>query len=68
MDAVYFCADAPNSDDETVVESPDRKSGPGMLIQAAHDMVLDLSTSWMVGDRLSDVLAGVHTAVPLDSG
>ena len=60
LDAVYFCADAPKSDDETIVEYPDRKPGPGMLIKANNDMTLDLTTSWMVGDRLSDVLAGVH--------
>ena len=35
-----------------------RKSGPGMLLQAAKDHTLDLATSWMVGDSLSDVLAG----------
>ena len=60
VDAIYFCPIAPNSDDETIVEYPDRKPGSGMLLKAAHDMVLDLSKSWMVGDRLSDVLAGIY--------
>jgi len=35
-----------------------RKPGPGMLMQAAKDFNLDLSTIYMVGDRPSDVLAG----------
>lgn len=40
------------------VDSPLRKPGPGMLLQAAQDHDLDLSRSWMIGDKRSDVLAG----------
>ena len=29
-----------------------------MLLRAAADLNLDLETSWMVGDLISDVLAG----------
>lgn len=35
-----------------------RKPAPGMLMQAAKDMEIDLSRSWMVGDKLLDVQAG----------
>jgi histidinol-phosphate phosphatase family protein len=35
-----------------------RKPGPGMLVQAATDFNLDLSKTFMVGDRLTDVQAG----------
>jgi histidinol-phosphate phosphatase family protein len=58
IDAVYHCPDVPASDDRTVVENPDRKPGPGMLLRAAVDLKLDLGNSWMVGDLISDVLAG----------
>lgn len=58
LDAIYYCPEAPTENDETVIESPDRKPGPGMLIQAAEDLNLDLVNSWMVGDRVSDILAG----------
>ena len=58
IDAVYYCPDVPAGDDRTVVENPDRKPGPGMLLRAAADLKLDLGTSWMVGDLISDVLAG----------
>ncbi len=58
LDAIYYCPDVPAGDDRTVVESPDRKPGPGMLLRAAADLNLDLETSWMVGDLISDVLAG----------
>jgi D-glycero-D-manno-heptose 1,7-bisphosphate phosphatase len=35
-----------------------RKPKPGLLFQAAHDFDIDLSSSFMVGDRWSDVEAG----------
>lgn len=40
---------------------PDRKPNPGMLLRAAAEHDLDLSRSWMIGDRESDILAG-HAA------
>jgi D,D-heptose 1,7-bisphosphate phosphatase len=60
IDAIYYCPDAPGSDDRTIVESSDRKPGPGMLLRAAADLNLDLGASWMVGDLISDVLAGLN--------
>jgi D-glycero-D-manno-heptose 1,7-bisphosphate phosphatase len=35
-----------------------RKPAPGMLLAAAHELGLDLSASFMVGDRWRDVEAG----------
>jgi D-glycero-D-manno-heptose 1,7-bisphosphate phosphatase len=35
-----------------------RKPRPGMLLQAAEDHKIDLSRSFMVGDRWSDIVAG----------
>jgi histidinol-phosphate phosphatase family protein len=35
-----------------------RKPQPGMLLRAAKEHRLDLRTSWMIGDSLSDVKAG----------
>lgn len=58
IDAIYYCPDMPASEDQTVVETPDRKPGPGMLLRAAADLQLDLTASWMIGDLMSDVLAG----------
>jgi histidinol-phosphate phosphatase family protein len=37
---------------------PTRKPNPGMLFEAANWHNLDLSKSWMVGDRMTDVEAG----------
>jgi len=60
LDAVYYCPDAPRGDDRTVVENPDRKPGPGMIHRATRELGLDLDASWMVGDLISDVLAGLN--------
>ena len=35
-----------------------RKPKPGMLLAAAHDLEIDLSRSFMVGDRWRDIEAG----------
>jgi len=35
-----------------------RKPNPGLFFQAAKELSLDLSQSWMVGDAWSDLLAG----------
>jgi histidinol-phosphate phosphatase family protein len=60
FDALYHCPVAPALTDRTIVEHVDRKPGPGMLLRAAQDLGLDLSRSWMIGDAVSDVLAGLH--------
>lgn len=38
-------------------DHPARKPNPGMLLQAASDLALDLTTSWLVGDKASDIEA-----------
>lgn len=39
-------------------DHPARKPNPGMLLLAREHMGVDLSASWIVGDRALDVLAG----------
>lgn len=58
IDALYFCPLAPTQKDPRVIEDPMRKPGPGMLLAGARDHDIDLAASWMVGDTLSDMLAG----------
>lgn len=60
LDAIYHCPHAPQGRDSMVVEHPDRKPAPGMLLRAARDLGLDLNASWMIGDLISDVLAGLN--------
>jgi D-glycero-D-manno-heptose 1,7-bisphosphate phosphatase len=43
--------------------APRRKPAPGMLLDAAEALGLDLSRSWMVGDRWKDVECGQNAGV-----
>ncbi|MGB8170509.1 MAG: HAD family hydrolase [Chthoniobacteraceae bacterium] len=52
IDATYLCAEHPDT------ASDRRKPGPGMLLEAARDLRIDLARSWMVGDRTGDLVAG----------
>jgi D-glycero-D-manno-heptose 1,7-bisphosphate phosphatase len=58
LDGIYYSTAVPDSSDRSRIEHPDRKPGPRLLLRAACELGLDLSSSWMVGDMLSDVLAG----------
>ncbi len=61
FEALYYCPEVPPpGDDRTLVTHGERKPGPGMLLRGAADLGLDLSRSWMVGDMISDVLAGIN--------
>jgi D,D-heptose 1,7-bisphosphate phosphatase len=61
LDGIYYCPEAPSRDgDRTALDHPDRKPGPGMLHRAARELGLDLSRSWMIGDMISDALAGTN--------
>ncbi len=57
--AAYHCPDHPTEGLGVYRrDNPWRKPGPGMILQAAADLSLDLASSWAVGDRMSDVAAG----------
>jgi D,D-heptose 1,7-bisphosphate phosphatase len=61
LDGVYYCPEVPATDDDRLaITHGDRKPGPGMLLRAGRELGLDLSTSWMIGDMISDVLAGIN--------
>lgn len=52
FDGCYFCPHDPKD------KCTCRKPEPGLLLQAAAEMDLDLKRSWMIGDKLSDIIAG----------
>jgi D-glycero-D-manno-heptose 1,7-bisphosphate phosphatase len=52
LDAIFTCF----HDDADQCDC--RKPKPGLLFRAAHDLHIDLSSSFMVGDRWRDVVAG----------
>jgi histidinol-phosphate phosphatase family protein len=59
IDAVYMCPHKPDDGCSC------RKPNPGLLLQAAKELSLDLPRSWMIGDAWSDVLAGQSAGVRL---
>lgn len=63
VDGIYYCPIAPKESDQRTIEHPDRKPGPGMLLRAAKEHQLDLARSWMIGDMISDLVAGQNAGV-----
>ena len=67
VDAYYACPHHPDPTEakrpELVVECDCRKPKPGLLLQAAEDLGLDLAISWMVGDTWRDIGAGQAAGV-----
>ncbi len=59
VDGIYYCPYHPEGTvDAYAVDSELRKPKPGMLLKAASELEIDLTRSWMVGDRAHDVEAG----------
>lgn len=59
LDAIFACPFHPDAlPPYRAIDHPGRKPEPGMLLKAARDMGIDLATSWIVGDTLSDIKAG----------
>ena len=56
LDAIYYCAHHPSVGEAPYrVDCDCRKPKPGLIQQAAKDFEIDLESSWMAGDRYSDV-------------
>ena len=55
----YVCPHHPNADlPEFRSNCECRKPKPGMLLEAATEFELSLTDSWVIGDRISDIVAG----------
>ena len=63
LNGIYFCPHHPEKGfegevKELKIDCECRKPKPGMLLQAAADMNIDLKNSWMIGDSERDLVAG----------
>jgi D-glycero-D-manno-heptose 1,7-bisphosphate phosphatase len=59
LDQFYFCPHHPKATLPAYRVNCDcRKPQPGLILQGAKDHHLDLSSSFMVGDRITDIIAG----------
>ncbi len=73
LDGVYFCPHHPvHGIDQYKITCKCRKPLPGMFLEAASDLHIDLSTSIVIGDKLSDIqagrAAGVKTSILVTTG
>lgn len=60
LDGVYYCLHHPDAVvPELRVACDCRKPRPGLILEAARDFQIDLIKSYMIGDGLQDVQAGL---------
>jgi len=56
LDAIYYCPHHPSVGDQRYrLDCDCRKPKAGLIFQAAREFDIDLTQSWMVGDRYSDI-------------
>lgn len=61
VDKIYYCPHLPPEGEEILpyrINCTCRKPDIGMINQAKEEFYIDLSSSYMVGDRRTDILAG----------
>jgi D-glycero-D-manno-heptose 1,7-bisphosphate phosphatase len=59
LDGIYICPHHPNATLPAYRVACDcRKPKPGLFLRAATELNLDLRTSFAVGDRITDIIAG----------
>lgn len=64
IDNFYYCPHHPTEGIEPYrQECTCRKPAPGMLLQAAQDLNIDLTRSYFIGDRFRDMEAGKKVGV-----
>lgn len=64
LDGIYYCPHHPDATVEAYRQQCDcRKPAPGMLLDAAKHLKLDMAASYLVGDKLSDLQAAKAAGV-----
>lgn len=64
LDGIYHCPHHPTASVGAYrADCQCRKPRPGMLLAAAHDLELTLAESVMIGDKWSDIEAGIAAGV-----
>lgn len=66
IEAYYYCPYHPEAEieDYRAINHPDRKPNAGMILRAVADLGLDLSRSFLIGDRDSDIEAARRAGMP----
>ena len=64
VDAIYYCPFHPSKGiGKFLKNSFDRKPNPGMFLKAKKKFDLDMSKSILIGDKMSDIEAGINSFV-----
>ena len=64
LDAIYYCAHHPSVGEAPYrLDCNCRKPRPGLIQRATEDFPIDLSASWMIGDRYSDIELAVNAGL-----
>jgi len=67
LDGIYFCPHHPNGIVSSLAVGCNcRKPAPGMVIKAANEHMINLSSSVLIGDKLTDIEAGKRAGVGLN--
>lgn len=70
IERVYTCLHHPDPTqvvrDEFLADCNCRKPRPGLLLQAKHELSLDMERSWFIGDNDTDIQAGLAAGLPAD--
>lgn len=65
LSGVYFCPHHPEAETKRYrTKCACRKPAPGMILQAAAELNLNLAASFLVGDKVSDIEAAEAAGVP----
>lgn len=54
---LFYCPHSPNDNCSC------RKPKPGMILQANDKYNIDLENSWLIGDKVSDINAGINAGI-----
>lgn len=61
VDQFYFCPHHPNATVQSYRINCDcRKPKPGLILRAAKEHKIDLAASFVIGDRITDIIAGAR--------
>ena len=64
VDKVYFCPHHPNHGvGKYKKDCFNRKPNPGMILKATDDFNIDLNKSILIGDKISDIEAGISAQI-----
>ena len=61
LDAIYYCPHHPEAGNYPYKRVCNcRKPAPGMIVKAQKDLNIDLKQSYTIGDKTSDIEAGIN--------